>query len=76
MSRDFPADAGFLCDKAAMLKLRDNIKWTFCIYHRTRKYVSGQQRALSTFIEVKKPQVVEWVNVSRSGGFEKMRIQA
>jgi predicted CoA-binding protein len=57
-----------------MLRLRDNIKWTLCSYHKNRRYVSGQQRALAAFIDVKEPQV-EWVDVSRSGGYVKMGIQ-
>jgi hypothetical protein len=58
-----------------MLRLRDNIKWTLCSYHKNRRYVNGQQRALAAFIEVKEPQVSEeWVDVSRSGGYVKMKM--
>jgi len=58
-----------------MLRFRDNIKWTLCSYHKNRRYVSGQQRALAAFIEVKEPHVEKWVDVSRSGGYQKMRMQ-
>jgi len=75
LSRDFPADAGFLCDKVAMLRFRGNIKWTLCIYHKNRRYVSSQQRALAAFIDVKEPNLEEWVEDSRSGGYVKMRMQ-
>jgi hypothetical protein len=58
-----------------MLRFRDNIKWTLCGYHKNRRYVSGKQRALAAFIEVKEPHVEEWVDVSRPGGYVKMRMQ-
>jgi hypothetical protein len=58
-----------------MLRLRDNIKWTLCIYHKTRKYVSGQQHALSALHEVKESQEEEWVDVSPFEGFETTRVQ-
>jgi len=75
LSRDFPADADSLCDKAAVLRLRGNIKWTLCSYHKNRRHVSGQHRVLAAFNDVKEPQVEEWVDVSRSGGYVKMRKQ-
>jgi hypothetical protein len=58
-----------------MLRFRDNIKWTLCCYHKNKRYVSGQQRAWAAFIEVKEPHVKEWVEVSWSGGYVKMRMQ-
>lgn len=58
-----------------MLRLRDNIKWTLCSYHKNRRYVSSQQRTLAAFIDVKEPHLEERVNVSRSGGYVKMRMQ-
>jgi len=74
LSRDFPADAGFPCDKIAVRRLRDDIKWTLCSYRKNRRYVSGQHRALAAFIDVKEPQV-DWVDVTQSGGYVKMRMQ-
>lgn len=35
----------------------------------------GQQRALAAFIDVKGPNLEEWVDDSRSGGYVKMRMQ-
>ena len=58
----------------AVRRLRDKIKWTLCSYHKNRKYVSGQHRALAAFIDVKERQI-EWVDVTRSGGYVKMRMQ-
>jgi len=57
-----------------MLRLRGNIKWTLCNCHKNRRRVSGQHPAITAFIDVKEPQV-EWVDVSRPGGYLKMRMQ-